>query len=66
VSPPGHSRGGPATNGTRPTAENPGEKFTANDTPFDAVPSNAMLRQLSADVHALQEDESPARRWWAA
>jgi hypothetical protein len=31
VSPPGHSRGGPLTT-DRPTAENPGEKFTPNDT----------------------------------
>lgn len=23
------------------------------------------LRQIMAEAHALHEDESPARRWWA-
>lgn len=32
MSPPGHSRGGPLTT-DRPSAENPGEKFTSESTP---------------------------------
>ncbi len=86
---PGHSRGRPATNGTGPTAENPGEKFTAQRTPLAVVERacatawlhlagagmvsghrdclvTATLRRIMREAHALHEDTSLARRWWAS
>jgi hypothetical protein len=32
--------------------------------PADLV--TATLRQIMAEAHALHDDESPARRWWAS
>ncbi len=49
--PPGHSRGGPLTT-DRPTAENPGEKFTAHGTPIPRQRAPRRADRLFVWAHA--------------
>jgi hypothetical protein len=59
--PPGHSKGGPLTT-DRPTAENPGEELTSDDTrrPPQDAPRHA---QAERDAGGSLADEA-AGRWW--